>query len=228
MLRVLFVNLEQTRERPRSVRLHSRKHVLIDGHRERGIGVPQPFAHHLHRHAGLQQQVGVGVAKIVKANLREGRLCDETLERLPEVVGMERGVVRVSEDEIALRVDRVEPQAFLGLLALPSPQHCDDRFVKVDRSSTSPGLHVGELDLVLDRNKCLVHGEARSGEVDVAPAQSEHLATTHPRVRREEPRRVEPVLDAESLGGSASTATLRETVPFRAASASALRRIEWM
>lgn len=88
MLRVLFVNLEQTQERPRRVRLHSPKHVLIDGHRERGIGVPQPLAHYLHRHAGFQQQCCVGMAKIVKANLRESCFRDETFERLAEVVSV--------------------------------------------------------------------------------------------------------------------------------------------
>jgi hypothetical protein len=45
--------------------LHARSHVLVGGHREGGCGVTEPLAHDLEGHAGLEQQCGVGLAKVV-------------------------------------------------------------------------------------------------------------------------------------------------------------------
>lgn len=50
----------------RGVVLHAGKDVLVGHHRDRRVGVTEPFGHDLDGHAVSQQQGGVGVAEVVE------------------------------------------------------------------------------------------------------------------------------------------------------------------
>ena len=56
---------DQLAEGVRCFGLHSREHVLVDGHREGGCGVAKALAYDLHGDAGLQEQRRMGMAKIM-------------------------------------------------------------------------------------------------------------------------------------------------------------------
>jgi len=54
--------------------------VLVGGHRERGVGVSEPFGDDLDQLAVFDQQGGVGVAEIVEPDLGEFEAGDEPIE----------------------------------------------------------------------------------------------------------------------------------------------------
>ena len=61
--------------------LHPGYHVLVSSHCEPGGGVPEALADDLDGHAGLEQQGGMGVPKVVDPDALESRAADELLER---------------------------------------------------------------------------------------------------------------------------------------------------
>lgn len=54
-------------ERSSGVVLHAGQHMLVGGHGERRVGVPEPFGDDFDRHPVAKQQAGVRVAEIMQS-----------------------------------------------------------------------------------------------------------------------------------------------------------------
>ena len=63
-------DLATTGEQAGGLLLHARDDVLVDGHRERRVGVAEALADDLHRNASPQRQRGVGTAEVVEGDHR--------------------------------------------------------------------------------------------------------------------------------------------------------------
>ena len=106
--------------------------MLVDGHREGRAAVAEALADDLHRDAGLQQDRGVGVTQVVKADPREGRLGEVAVEGLAEEVGMGRTAVERSEDDAGVIGSVAESEPLLELCLPPGPHHGDGSGIEVD------------------------------------------------------------------------------------------------
>lgn len=88
---------EKLREGECGFVLHAGDDVLVGGHRESGGGVPEAFGDDLDRHAGLEEQGGVGVAEVVEPERWQTGVGDELLERVRQQLGMGRCTVGPAE-----------------------------------------------------------------------------------------------------------------------------------
>ena len=67
-LRARIMPGEDRCEGPRRIVLHPRQDVLVSGHRERRVGVPEALGDDLDGHPVAQQQAGVRVAEIMQTD----------------------------------------------------------------------------------------------------------------------------------------------------------------
>ena len=170
------------------------------------------------------------------------------VDDLAQVVGVDPRPVRAGEDEVRPGA-HVGEHALFQLAAVPRSQHFHCLWREGYRAAAVASLHVRQLRLVGDDHQGPRHRDRRPVHVDVAPAEAEHFASAHARVRQEEEGRVQLLPSTSSRnwrscfsshtfisgrgaelrrGGSARSATFRSTVPLRAASASALCSMVWM
>jgi hypothetical protein len=77
--------------------LHAGQDVLVGLHRERDVGVTEPFADDFHRDAIFDQQAAVRVAQIVKSDRRDVGVVHDPTERFVDGVGMDCLAVAVGD-----------------------------------------------------------------------------------------------------------------------------------
>src|SRR5690606_30496096 len=125
------------------------------------------------------QQGGVGVAQVVEADAGQAVLGDEPVESTGDVLGVDRPAVTPGEHQ-PLRVEHV---ATFGGGCLSSFSVAAERVEglagDVDGPSCRAGLHVGELQVPADLRERPADGDGRAVEVDVVPAQRQHLTPPH-------------------------------------------------
>jgi hypothetical protein len=84
----LFRSEDEIGERGRSFGLHARQHMLVDGHRERGRGVAEPFADNFYRHAGSQQEARMAPSSPLAGRRGQALVtrdhCNETVWGVPK------------------------------------------------------------------------------------------------------------------------------------------------
>jgi hypothetical protein len=119
-------------EHGRGVGLHAGQHVLVHAHREGDVGVPEALAHDLGRHAGLEEDRGVGVPQVVGTDPWAVGCLDQAVEVLAVRVRVDGRAVWLGEDERGILRPEPERNALLKVLGPPLP-------------IVSPGVFVTEL-----------------------------------------------------------------------------------
>jgi hypothetical protein len=129
----------------------------------------------------------------VETDRREFRVLHHLLERQREQMGHDGASVLPAEHEVRVGVAVAEEKA---LLRLPGPvraEHGHRVGVEVDRPASLLRLWLRERQDVSGGDERLLHHEPTALEIEVAPAQPEHLAAAHSRRRCEVQRGLEPV-----------------------------------
>jgi hypothetical protein len=78
--------------------LHARKNVLTRRHREPWRRVSEPLGHHVDSDTRLQQQGGMGAAKIMEADAGESGSLHELVEAATQYLWMDRRSVGACEE----------------------------------------------------------------------------------------------------------------------------------
>jgi len=171
---------EYLTEGVRGVVLHAGQDVLVGHHRERRIGVTEPFGHDLDRHSVPQQQGGVGVSEVVEPDRGHRQAPLGAFERLRRGVGVERLPAWSGEHKGMAVVDASFSECS-GLTGTPVGEQRHGVGVDGDVAATRLGLQPRELEAVPDGGERLGDFDPAGVEVDVIPSEPEQLATAHPR-----------------------------------------------
>ena len=115
---------------------HAGDEVLVGGHGEAGVGVAEAFGDNLDRCAGGDEQTGVGMAQIVKANAGDVGAGQVPIEELADRFGVHRAPGSVRED----RVTEVDGMAVASLQPTPAAEDCFGGWVEVDAATAGARL----------------------------------------------------------------------------------------
>src|SRR5438552_2649856 len=130
--------------------------------------VAESFADDLDRHAGLEQQRGVGVSQVMEAESWETGSAHEFLERVREQLWVGRLPVR-SGEHVPVGIAAVELRVLMLMTLTPRVENLDGSRIEVDRSPDGAGLPARLMQLIADGHERAGDGEMRDVEVDVAP-----------------------------------------------------------
>jgi hypothetical protein len=130
-------------------------------------------------HARPESERGMGMAKVVEADPRDVCSCDAPIECLREARWMDRRSIAVGEDELVRSEPPSPLEPLLFFCSLVLRQHSDGLGVERDHPSTPLALWRPNSYSVSDLDHTLDNRELLSLEIEVAPAETEHLASAH-------------------------------------------------
>lgn len=130
--------------------LHAGHDVLVDGHGERDAAVAQSLADHLGVDSLLQQDAGVGVAKVVETYAGHVELGDGAPERLADVVRVDGRAVGLGE-HVAVVAASPGGHALFELVPAVAAQFRDGEGIEVDGSPARGGLEAALDEVVAHR-----------------------------------------------------------------------------
>jgi hypothetical protein len=174
--------------------LHLFDDVLVVVDRKGGVGMSEHLRYDDDGYAFETQQHRTCVPEIMKTcACWESDTDGVSLEGSPERIGIERPTVAVVAHQVEVMPLRPSAQALLSLRAPVSTEPVHQRWRQPDRPSPSFSLGFLEvvailsLDTLTFRKDMQRAHDASSArlKVDVSPAQSEDLGTSHPSHRRE-------------------------------------------
>ncbi len=162
--------------------------VQIEGDANRGVA--EPLGDHLRMDSSLQRQRRVGVAEVVEADAWHVERAHEPGELVRERRWVDRSAQFVAEHQ----VDRRNPTPDRRR-AVPRVDACGARAARPrsadrgTRAAATRRLRRAHHGLVPTVVSVLHDGELRAVEIDVGPAQAEHLTTPHTGRREQHERR---------------------------------------
>ena len=176
---------------------HAGEQVLVGVNRERRVCVAESFGHDLDGDAGGDEQAGVGVAQVVKPNVRQAGTGDKSAEELTDRFRVQRFAASVGEHRVA----RSNAVSIVALAISPSFEDVFGGGVEVDAVSAAPCFDGHFQGSSCDDLSAASDGEAVGVALPVAPAEPGEFTATHPSKRREMQCRVEP-----QVGGTGQVA----------------------
>lgn len=124
----------------RRLRMHVGQHVGVGVERDGDAGVPEPLAHGLRRHPGLETGGrGVGVTDVVEPDVGEPGVPGVLLEPRAEQARVDCAPVCMGDDEPGVLPGAAGGEALLGLLAAVALEDGHGRLVEGDRAPALGG-----------------------------------------------------------------------------------------
>lgn len=155
------------------------------------MGVSEDHLRVTSRHAKVFEQGSSRVPQGMDTDLPDTGVVADPGERADEITRLNRPPRPGSEDQPGIRPGATEFGPVGGLLLLADTQRVlgepDERQVAL----ACPGLDRAEVQFALDTLHLLADVQLVAVEVDVLPAQAQHLTPAHPVEQQQDERRVE-------------------------------------
>ncbi len=152
----------------------------------------------LERHPGLQHPRRRTVTQVVDPDGGQAEALHRVAERRGDGPRPQRATTGVLEQQPVLRPDLRQRERLLPVLQPKPPQHLHGVVIEADDATSGSGRALGENRLAVSPRQRAVHRERVPVEVEVRPAERQHLGPPYPRVRKQPPDRPVAVVPRRS------------------------------